>query len=68
MPPGSHVPAQDSCVPLVVAPVLARMLRVHHDKQTQKALAQLKFAFDNLERLQPSISREVLTQMFELVR
>jgi len=57
----------NSCVPLVVAPVLARMLGVHQDKQVQKALAQLKLAFDNLERLRPAISRDVITQMFELV-
>ena len=43
------------------------MLGAHQDKQVQKALAQLKLAFDHLERLRPSISREVLSQMFELV-
>ena len=37
------------------------------DKAVQKALAQLKLAFDNLERLRPSISRDVLTQMFDLI-
>ncbi len=56
-----------SCVPLVVAPVLARMLGVHQDKQVQKAIAQLKLAFDNLEKQKPALSRDVLTQMFELV-
>jgi hypothetical protein len=56
-----------SCVPLVVAPVLARMLGVHGDKQVQKAIAQLKLAFDNLERQKEGISRDVLKQMFELV-
>ena len=60
-------PHVGSCASLVVTPVLARMLGAHQDKQVQKALAQLKLAFDNLERLRPSISREVLTQMFELV-
>ena len=35
----------------MVTPVLARMLGAHQDKQVQKALAQLKLAFDNLERL-----------------
>lgn len=60
-------PNMGSCASLVVTPVLARMLGAHQDKQVQKALAQLKLAFDNLERLRPSISREVLTQMFELV-
>jgi hypothetical protein len=54
-------------VQLVVAPVLARQLGLHQSKQVQKALAQLKLAFDNLERLRPSISETVLTQMFELV-
>ena len=56
-----------SCVPLVVAPVLARMLGVHQDKQVQKAIAQLKLAFDNLEKQRPALSRDMLTQMFELV-
>jgi len=56
-----------SVVQLVVAPVLARQLGLHQSKQVQKTLAQLKLAFDNLERLRPSISAEVLTQMFELV-
>ena len=59
-----------SCVPLVVAPVLARMLGhpdIQRDKQVQKALAQLKLAFDNLDKLRPGVSREVVTQMFELV-
>mmetsp|Transcript_18990 Transcript_18990/g.31797 ORF Transcript_18990/g.31797 Transcript_18990/m.31797 type:complete len:567 (+) Transcript_18990:59-1759(+) len=60
-------PALGSVVPLVVAPVLARMLGFHSDKQVQKALAQLKLAFDNLERLRPSISKDVLMQMFQLV-
>jgi len=40
---------------------------VHRDKAVQKALAQLKLAFDHLEKLRPSISRDVLMQMFELV-
>jgi hypothetical protein len=40
------------------------MLGAHQDKQVQKALAQLKLAFDHLERLRPSISREVRSQMF----
>ena len=97
-----------SVVPLVVAPVLARMLSVHQDKQVralsvpgnggwnvrrhlrvvdarltcaltrycvptrfrlqvQKAIAQLKLAFDNLEKQRPALSRDLLTQMFELV-
>ena len=56
-----------SVVPLVVAPVLARMLGVHQDKQVQKAIAQLKLAFDNLERQKPSLSRDLLGQMFEYV-
>ena len=55
-----------SVVPLVVAPVLARMLGVCHDKQVQKALAQLKLAFDNLERLRPAISRDLISSMFEM--
>jgi len=63
-PFGSSTP---SCVPLVVAPVLARMLGVHQDKQVQKAIAQLKLAFDNLEKQRPALSRDVLMQMFELV-
>ena len=57
-------------MPLVVAPVLARMLGhpdIQRDKQVQKALAQLKLAFDNLDKLRPGVSREVVTQMFELV-
>ena len=36
-------------------------------KRLQKALAQLKLAFDNLDKLRPGVSREVVTQMFELV-
>mmetsp|Transcript_2815 Transcript_2815/g.7878 ORF Transcript_2815/g.7878 Transcript_2815/m.7878 type:complete len:568 (+) Transcript_2815:150-1853(+) len=56
-----------SCVPLVVAPVLARMLGVHQDTQVQKAIAQLKLAFDNLEKQRPGLSRDMLTQMFDLV-
>mmetsp|Transcript_3705 Transcript_3705/g.11181 ORF Transcript_3705/g.11181 Transcript_3705/m.11181 type:complete len:499 (-) Transcript_3705:1772-3268(-) len=59
--------AQSSVASLVVAPVLARQLGVHRDKAVQKALAQLKLAFDHLEKLRPSISRDVLMQMFELV-
>ena len=62
---GPH--ADTSIVPLVVAPVLARMLGVHHDKQVQKAIAQLKLAFDNLEKQKPALSRDLITQMFELV-
>jgi len=54
-------------VPLVVAPVLARMLGVHQDTQVQKAIAQLKLAFDNLEKQRPGLSRDMLTQMFDLV-
>ena len=64
---GASAGQQNSCVPLVVAPVLARMLGVHQDRQVQKALAQLKLAFDNLEKLKPGTSRDVITQMFELV-
>ena len=41
-------------VSLVVAPVLARMLSLNQDKRVQKAIAQLKLAFDNLEQQQPS--------------
>lgn len=90
-PFGSSTP---SCVPLVVAPVLARMLGVHQDKQVrctgleprarsqygaqlpkpkrscewclwqvQKAIAQLKLAFDNLEKQRPALSRDVLMQV-----
>ena len=55
-----------SCVPLVVAPVLARMLGVHQDKQIQKAIAQLKLAFDNLEKQRPALSRDVLTQVLAI--
>ena len=33
----------------------------------QKAIAQLKLAFDNLEKQQPALSRDVLTQMFDLI-
>jgi serine/threonine-protein kinase 24/25/MST4 len=54
---------QASSAQLVVAPVLARMLGVHRDKQVQKAIAQLKLAFDNLEKQQPSLSSELLTQV-----
>lgn len=43
------------------------MLGVHQDKQVQKAIAQLKLAFDNLEKQQPALSRDVIMQMFELV-
>ena len=39
------------------------MLGVHQDKHVQKALAQLKLAFDNLERLRPAISRDLVTQV-----
>jgi len=35
--------------------------------QVQKAIAQLKLAFDNLEKQKPALSRDMLTQMFELV-
>jgi len=59
--------SSSSCVHLVVAPVLARMLGVHQDKQVQKAIAQLKLAFDNLEKQRPALSRDMLMQMFELV-
>lgn len=59
--------AHASVISLVVAPVLARMLGVHQDKQVQKAIAQLKLAFDNLEKHKPSLSRDLLSQMFELV-
>ena len=66
-PPHSAGAAEaGSVVPLVVAPVLARMLGVCHDKQVQKALAQLKLAFDNLERLRPAISRDLISSMFEM--
>jgi hypothetical protein len=54
-------------VQLVVAPVLALQLRQHQTREIKKTLAQLMLAFDNLERLRPSISADVLTQMFELV-
>mmetsp|Transcript_41511 Transcript_41511/g.83195 ORF Transcript_41511/g.83195 Transcript_41511/m.83195 type:complete len:505 (-) Transcript_41511:385-1899(-) len=64
---GARSSSTASCVPLVVAPVLARMLGVHQDKQVQKAIAQLKLAFDNLEKQRPALSRDVLMQMFELV-
>eukprot|EP00967_Tisochrysis_lutea_P017998 scaffold20394_cov36-Tisochrysis_lutea.AAC.1 len=63
----SGAAASPSVIQLVVAPVLARQLGVHQDKRVQKALAQLKLAFDNLERLRPTISANVLTQMFDLV-
>ena len=70
-PSGSGSPddasASASVVPLVVAPVLARMLGVHQDKQVQKAIAQLKLAFDNLEKQRPALSRDLVSQMFELV-
>lgn len=56
-------------VSLVVAPVLARMLGMHQDKQVQKAIAQLKLAFDNLEKQRPEehLSGQFITQMFEHV-
>lgn len=58
-----------SGVSLVVAPVLARMLGVHQDKQVQKAIAQLKLAFDNLEKQRPDqqLTSQFLTHMFEHV-
>ena len=59
--------AKTSAVQLVVAPVLARMLGAHQDKQIQKAIAQLKLAFDNLDRQKPCLSRDLLTQMFDFV-
>ena len=34
--------------------------------QVQKAIAQLKLAFDNLEKHKPSLSRDLLSQMFGL--
>ena len=36
--------------------------------QVQKAIAQLKLAFDNLDRQKESLSRDLLVQMFEFVR
>ena len=55
-----------TAVSLVVAPVLARMVGVHHDKQVQKAIAQLKLAFDNLEKQRPEerLTAQMLTQIF----
>lgn len=35
--------------------------------QVQKAIAQLKLAFDNLEKQRPALSRDLLSQMFELI-
>ena len=37
------------------------------EKSWSRSLAQLKLAFDNLDKLRPGVSREVVTQMFELV-
>ena len=66
---GSGSSSSATGVSLVVAPVLARMLGVHHDKQVQKAIAQLKLAFDNLEKQRPEerLTAQMLTQMFEHV-
>ena len=54
-------------MPTVVAPVLAKMVGANQDKQVQKAIAQLKLAFDNLEKQTPGLSREMVGQMFELI-
>ena len=52
-----------SVLPLPSPTPAAAAPGVHKDRAVQKALAQLKLAFDHLERLRPSISRNVRPPM-----
>jgi len=65
LPPGAQ---PFNCVPSLVAPVLAKLLGAHREREVQKGIAQLKLAFDNLEKVRPGLSAEVLGQVFEVGR
>mmetsp|Transcript_8170 Transcript_8170/g.21041 ORF Transcript_8170/g.21041 Transcript_8170/m.21041 type:complete len:103 (-) Transcript_8170:97-405(-) len=42
------------------------MLGTHREREVQKGIAQLKLAFDNLEKVKPGLSAEVLGAVYGL--
>jgi len=48
---------------------LGKLLKTHQDQQqVVTALAQLKMAFDNAEKVQPGITHSVIAQIIETLK
>jgi len=58
-----------SALTSVVYPVLGKLLKTHQDQQqVVTALAQLKMAFDNAEKVQPGITHSIIAQIIETLK
>jgi len=58
-----------SALTSVVYPVLGKLLKTHQEQQqVVAALAQLKMAFDNAERVQPGITHSIIAQIIETLK
>jgi serine/threonine-protein kinase 24/25/MST4 len=58
-----------SALTSVVYPVLGKLLKTNQDQQqVVTALAQLKMAFDNAEKVQPGITHSIIAQVIETLK
>jgi len=66
---GANPAAKPSALTSVVYPVLGKLLKTHQDQQqVVTALAQLKMAFDNAEKVQPGITHSIIAQIIETLK
>jgi len=66
---GANPAARPSALTSVVYPVLGKLLKTHQDQQqVVTALAQLKMAFDNAEKVQPGITHSIIAQIIETLK
>jgi serine/threonine-protein kinase 24/25/MST4 len=66
---GANAAPRPSALTSVVYPVLGKLLKTHQDQQqVVTALAQLKMAFDNAEKVQPGITHSIIAQVIETLK
>eukprot|EP01100_Stratorugosa_tubuloviscum_P011274 TRINITY_DN500_c2_g1_i1.p1 TRINITY_DN500_c2_g1~~TRINITY_DN500_c2_g1_i1.p1 ORF type:complete len:471 (-),score=304.61 TRINITY_DN500_c2_g1_i1:237-1649(-) len=57
-----------SALTSVIYPVLGKLLKNHKDEQVVAALAKLKMAFDEAEKVQPGITHSIIAQIIETLK
>ncbi|KYQ89782.1 severin kinase [Tieghemostelium lacteum] len=65
---GANGAPRASALTSVIYPVLSKLLKTTQDENVINALAQLKLAFDNAEKVKPGITHNLIAQVIETLK